>query len=405
MSQMSEGDKEKIREEIAKAEEEFSECRSAASDDQVEAVRRFTADPLPVGPGEWQAAPPAMAPPPGAPQAGPLGSEIPDAPYSGQDETKVTPDGKRRNVQTTPTVARQLDLSAGGGNYAAAGMTTYPSNPVLLGQDLQYPHASKDQQKSEMERILERFVTSNEAFKHDMYGAVGELKGEVSKLRDANERLPTMVKTAVAEEIARNAEFKAVQNSVKEVEGTVGALKRSNRIFKDALQAEQLKGVKLMSRITGVPHDTSVADIKASEHGHLLSQTTKMQMWRRRTGEGVGVCDCWWPSLEVKEEMMKKWRAARPQVKGRDAYMGSVSTAIGEQYDRPLRSALRDLKGGWTGDKRSLRIVWRSRSIECASRTIVTQCEDSWDLRWYIDKKDATSEEAVRNARALDPQK
>ena len=66
--------------------------------------------------------------------------------------------------------------------------------------------------------------------------------------------------------------------------------------------------------------------------------------------------------------------------------------------DKQLKDAYKQLRQGWRGGDRKLRILWRERCISCDGDVIVQQNSMNLELVWKVFLEEATDEFAIRQA-------
>ena len=79
-----------------------------------------------------------------------------------------------------------------------------------------------------------------------------------------------------------------------------------------------------------------------------------------------------------------------------------VKTELEEEIDKPLREAMKNLKGNWQGEEKTgLRMVWKERAILYNEIVLCVQDVRTLEMEWKIAKRDCVSNDAIAKASVL----
>ena len=82
--------------------------------------------------------------------------------------------------------------------------------------------------------------------------------------------------------------------------------------------------------------------------------------------------------------------------------MNLVKTELEEEIDKPLRDAMKNLKGNWKGEEKTgLRMVWKERATLYNETVLCVQNVNTREMEWKIAKKDCASNDAIAKAPVL----
>lgn len=124
-----------------------------------------------------------------------------------------------------------------------------------------------------------------------------------------------------------------------------------------------------------------------------------MEIWRKRTGEAVGIADVYFGTPEQRKEAQGLAKELRPTWNSRQVYLNSVMPDLSVAMDKPLKEAYRSIKSVFVSDNpKNLNINYKTRSVRINEMDIVTQNPDTLQCEWKISVSDCYSETAARLA-------
>lgn len=208
------------------------------------------------------------------------------------------------------------------------------------------------------------------------------------------------IKGTIVEELTKDG-GKVVADAMDE-STKMNALLQSQLIYRKAIMKSQMHGVQGKLRIIGIPKYATVESVKAKLKDYIW-EAHHVDVWKKKgETDNCGIAEVHFKTNDQRFAAVKKCNEWKPTWDSRREYMNMVKTELEEDIDKPLRDAMKNLKGNWQGEEKTgLRMAWKERAILYNETVLCVQNVNTLEMEWKIAKKDCVSNDAIAKAPAL----